>query len=547
MPKFPRRLHPKSTLVLLLLLSVLAVQTTALLPADQPRQATILAAAVGAPRNAASPAANPLHAQKELPLDKQIDRILTASDAQRGSWGIEVVDLESGRPLYERDANHLFIPASNMKMFTTAAALENLGPGYVFHTTVESDAAPDAQGRVWDLYLVGRGDPNLGVRTFPYVYHGLSQPADKFLQEMADQVKARGVREVVGKLVADDSYFVWEPFAPNWAADDLDWGYGAPVSALAFNDNLLTLRVKPGLNAGDEAEVRLSPLADYYLLRNHIQTSAKGTEKNYFLERQPGSMELDLWGKIPVNDGENDDTVAIANPPLLMAEQFRKALRARGVIVQGSIEVRHSTRLEADSPPNPAPPSSTRIVLAKHTSPPLSEAIKVVNKESENLHAEMLLRTLGRVQNNRGSLAGGLEALNTFTTKQVGIVPGETYFSDGSGLSREDLVAPHAAVKLLLYMARSPNFQAYFSSLPVSGVDGTLAHRFLMDEVKGKIHAKTGSVEHVHTLSGYMDLPSGKRLVFSIMTNNLAIANKAGQETLDAIALEMYRWFSQQR
>jgi D-alanyl-D-alanine carboxypeptidase/D-alanyl-D-alanine-endopeptidase (penicillin-binding protein 4) len=186
-------------------------------------------------------------------------------------------------------------------------------------------------------------------------------------------------------------------------------------------------------------------------------------------------------------------------------------------------------------------------VLAEHTSPPLSEAIKVVNKESENLHAEMLLRTLGHVQNNHGSLAGGLEALNTFAARQVGILHGETYFSDGSGLSREDLVAPRAAVKLLLYMAHSPHFQAYFDSLPVSGIDGTLAHRFSDDDVKGKIHAKTGSVEHVNTLSGYMDLPSGKRLVFSIMTNNHPLPNKAGQDTLDAITVEIYKWFSKQR
>ena len=489
---------------------------------------------------------SPAHAQGSPTLDQRIDKILATSDAQRGSWGIQVVELESGKLLYERDADHLFIPASNMKMFTTAAALEKLGPDYIFHTTVESDAAPDAQGRVWDLYLVGRGDPNLGVRTFPYTYHGPQQPADKFVQEMADQVKARGVREVVRKLVADDSYFVWEPFAPNWAADDLEWGYGAPVSALAFNDNLLTLHVKPGEKAGDEAEVRLEPVADYYLLRNHIQTSAKGTEKNYLLERQPGSMELDLWGQIPIDDGEDVDTVAIANPPRLMAEQFRAALRARGIVVQGPIEVRHFTRLEAASLPNPAPPSPPRVVLAEHTSPPLSEAIKVVNKESENLHAEMLLRTLGRVQNNHGSLAGGLEALNAFAAQQVGILPGETYFSDGSGLSREDLVAPHAAVKLLLYMAHSPHFPAYFDSLPVSGIDGTLAHRLLDDDVKGKIHAKTGSVEHVNTLSGYMDLPSGKRLVFSIMTNNHPLPNKAGQETLDAITVEIYKWFSKQ-
>ena len=156
----------------------------------------------------------------------------------------------------------------------------------------------------------------------------------------------------------------------------------------------------------------------------------------------------------------------------------------------------------------------------------------------------MLLRTLGREINHQGSLAGGLAALNAFIA-QAGIVPGETYFSDGSGLSREDLVAPQAAVKLLVYMANSPSFQPYLDSLPVSGVDGTLAHRFLDPKLKGKIHAKTGSVEHVNTLSGYMDLPSGKRLVFSIMANSHPLPNKVGQETLDAITEEIYKWYAQ--
>ena len=431
-----------------------------------------------------------------------------------------------------------------MKMFTTAAALEKLGPDYVFRTTVESDAAPDADGRVGDLYLVGRGDPNLGVRTFPYTYHGPALPADKFLQDLADQVKTCGVREVTGTLVADDSYFVWEPFAPNWAADDLEWGYGAPVTALAFNDNLLTLHVKPAAKAGDEASVRLDPVADYFKLKNAVMTTAAGTEKKYSVERRPGSMQLDVWGQVPIDAEEDTDTVAIANPPQLVAELFRRALEERGIVLKGEIQVRHSTRLEAASPQKALPSPLPRVVLAEHDSPPLSQAIKAVNKESENLHAEMLLRTLGRVLNNQGSLAGGLEVLNSFATQQVGILPGETYFSDGSGLSREDLVAPHAAVKLLVYMAHSPHFQAYFDSLPVSGIDGTLAHRLFEDGVKGKIHAKTGSVEHVNTLSGYMDLPSGKRLVFSIMANNHPLANKAGQESLDAIAAEIYKWFA---
>ncbi len=495
-------------------------------------------------KDAAVPADAPRHARRRTALDRRIDKILSSSDARRGSWGIEVVELESGKLLYERDAERLFIPASNMKMFTTAAGLEKLGPDYTFHTTVESESAPDSQGHVGNVYLVGRGDPNLGIRTFPYTYHGPAQPVNRFFEEMADQVKARGVREVTGTLIADDTYFVWEPFAPNWAADDLEWGYGAPVSALAFNDNLLTLHIEPGRRAGDPANVGLDPVADYYLLKNHILTSAKGTEKNYLLERLPGSMELDLWGQIPIDNEEEVETVAVANPPLLMAEQLRAALRARGIMVQGPSEVRHLTRLEAAYLPNPSPQTCPRIVLADHTSPPLAEAIKVVNKESENLHAEMLLRTLGRVQNHQGSLAAGLQALNAFATQQVGILPGETYFSDGSGLSREDLVAPHAAVKLLLHMAHSPHFHVWFDSLPVAGIDGTLAHRLLTDDVKGKIHAKTGSVEHVNTLSGYMDLPSGKRLAFSIMANNHPLANKAGQETLDAITAEIYKWFA---
>ena len=538
MSKPAHRTQPKWKVTLAALLIVLAMLAAALVRAGQV-----------APSAATARAGDPTSTARTRPrryreVDKRIDKILAASDVRRGSWGFDVIELASGRLLYERDADHLFIPASNMKMFTTAAALEKLGPDYTCRTTIESDVAPDADGRVGNLYVVGRGDPNLGMRTFPYTYHGPAQPADKFVQDLADQVKARGVHEVDGTLFADDSYFLWEPFAPNWAADDLEWGYGAPVTALAFNDNSLTLHIKPGTKTGQPAMVSLEPVADYYQLKQHVETSAPGTKQRVFVERLPGSMELDVWGQIPVDGDEDIDTVAILNPPRLVAELFRKALEARGIVVKGEVEVRHSTRFEAASQPEVYPQSPSRVVLAEHRSPPLREAIKAINKESQNLHAEMLLRTLGRVVNNYGSLTVGLETLNQFAAQQVGVVPGETYFSDGSGLSREDLVAPRAAAKLLVYMAHSPNFQTYLDSLPVSGIDGTLAHRLSDDQVKGKIHAKTGSVEHVNTLSGYMDLPSGKRLVFSIMANNHPVPNKDGQQTLDAVTEEIYRWFA---
>ena len=498
---------------------------------------------------AAAGSASPVPAlhppRRNRALDRKIDALLGTSDAQRGFWGLEVVDLKSARVLYARNADHLFLPASNMKMYTTAAALEKLGPDYVFHTTVEGDAAPDAAGRVGNLYLVGRGDPNLGVRTFPYTYHGLRQPADMALQELADKLQARGVREVTGNLIADDSYFAFEPFAPNWEAEDLEWGYGAPVTAWVFNDNLLTLHIKPGPSAGDMANLTLEPVADYYQIKNRVTTSAAGTAKNYSLERLPGAMELDVWGQFPAGAREDAETISIANPPQLVAHLFRQMLEARGITVKGQVEVRDASLEDAASPSGPPP--APHVVLAEHLSPPLREAIKAINKESENLHAELLLRTLGHLLNNTGSLSAGLEELDQFASQQAGILPGETYFTDGSGLSRADLVAPNATIKLLLYMAHSPNFPAFFDSLPVAGVDGTLAHRFTTDEFKGRIHAKTGTVGHVNALSGFMDLPSGRRLVFSLMTNNHPLSSRNGQETLDEVAQEIFKYYATRR
>jgi D-alanyl-D-alanine carboxypeptidase/D-alanyl-D-alanine-endopeptidase (penicillin-binding protein 4) len=356
-------------------------------------------------------------------------------------------------------------------------------------------------------------------------------------------VKARGAREVVGDLIADDTYYLYEPFSPNWAADDLQWGYGAPVTALAFDDNTLVLHVKPGGKAGDAAQVWLDPVPDYYRLNNRLETSAAGSEKRVYVERLPGSMELDVWGQIPLGAGDDSDTVAIAEPPQLIGELFRRALEARGIVVRGSVEVRHYSRLEAASMPGLMARPAPRVVLAEHDSLPLREDIKVTLKVSQNLHADMLLRTLAHETGNYGSLAVGLEVLKGFCA-QAGIEPGETFFSDGSGLSREDLVTPHAVVKLLVFMAGTPRFDVYLDSLPVAGVDGTLGDRFTASRARGRIHAKTGTVEHVNVLSGYMDLPSGKRLVFSILGNSYALKDKDGEATLDQVALTIYDWFA---
>jgi D-alanyl-D-alanine carboxypeptidase/D-alanyl-D-alanine-endopeptidase (penicillin-binding protein 4) len=210
--------------------------------------------------------------------------------------------------------------------------------------------------------------------------------------------------------------------------------------------------------------------------------------------------------------------------------------------VRGGVVVRHLTRMEAAASANPFPPAPPRVVLAEHVSPPLREGLQVLTKASQNLHAEMLLRTLGREVKNYGSLTVGLEVLQEFTA-QAGIAPDEFHFADGSGLSRTALVTPHALIKLLEYMARSPRFELFFDSLPVAGVDGTLAERFNGTRAQGRIHAKTGTLDHTNALSGYMDLPSGKRLAFSLIGNSHPLKATEGASILDRLVLTIFEWY----
>ncbi len=476
-------------------------------------------------------------------LAGRIRAILQASPARRGFWGVEVVRLSDGKVLYARNAGHLFEPASTMKLFTTAAALTRLGPDFVFRTTVESSSLPDAEGRVPNLILVGRGDPNLGSRVLPYhLKTRRRSPADIDFEKLADQVVAKGVREVTGNIVADDSYYVDQPYGHDWAIDDLIWGYGAPIAALAFNDNSLVLEVEPGSAEGDPASVTLEPVADYYSIKNEVKTTVADVPAKVEVDRAPGSMELDVWGHVPVDSGEIKEEVAIRNPPLLIGRMFRRLLEQRGVKVDGKVVV-HELSLAEAAAGAVRPDSVAPDILAEHDSVPLREDIKVTLKVSQNLHAEMLLRTMAHVASGQGSRKDGVKILDDFA-RQLNIPPREFYFAGGSGLSRDTLVSPKAFIKLLEFMARSKNFKDFFEALPVAGVDGTLADRFKDTAAKGSIHAKTGSMEHVNTLAGYIDPPGGRRLAFVIMANSHAVSSEAAEGVIDRIALAVYRRFA---
>ncbi len=482
-------------------------------------------------------------------LAKHIERVLADPDVARGMWGVEVVSLNSGATVYSQNGGKLFTPASNTKLFTTAATLALIGPDYKFHTTVETMSMVDRYGRLTgDLLLVGRGDPNLSGRTLPYhLRNERKLPPIRVLEELADQLVQKGVKYIDGDIVADDSYFAFERYGEGWSQDDLVWEWGAPVSALTINDNVIFVGIMPADRPGDKAFVTVTPYAEYYKIDNRIITTPQGTgPRKIYINREPGSNVLTLWGNIPADDTGANEALAIEDPADFAAQLFRSLLEKRGVVVYGRTRARHNelanlstfsvtTMASArggDSGPAPKMPSP--LVLASYESQPLKEDLRVINKVSQNLHAELMLRLLGREKGAAGTIEGGLEVMRGFLA-QAGIQPDEYVFYDGSGLSRQNLVTPQAIVKLLTYASKQPWGAIYEESLPVGGIDGSLSDRFKLGIAQGRVHAKTGSLGHVNSLSGYATTVKGDRVVFSIMTNNHNLGTRRALDTIDRI------------
>lgn len=479
-------------------------------------------------------------------LSQQINSILADPELARAHWGIEVVEPESGKTIYSLNASQLFLPASNAKLFTTAAALAIAGPDYRFHTTVETTGKLDQNGRLQgDLAIVGRGDPNISGRVMPYqLKTERIAPHTQVLEEMADQVARKGLKIIDGDVIGDDTFYSPERYAESWGEDDLQWIDGAPVSALTFNDNVIFVDIQPGQNPGDKALVTQETETNYYEFDNRIVTTAAGIVRKVGIHRDDGSKKVALWGSIPIGDKGMKEPLAIEDPAEYTAQLFREMLERRGITVTGKTRAQHGDiaqffdqPLPPPLPPdlvNPAPELTAPMVLAEHISLPLIEDVRVTNKVSENLHAELALRLIGKLGGMSPSFEGGDAALKQFLL-QAGLKEDEFFFLDGSGLSRRDLVTPAAVVQLLMYARRQPWGAAYQESLPVSGVDGSLSERFLNTPAGALIHAKTGSLSHVNALSGYGETKSGRRFVFSILCNNHNLPSAKVLAAIDAI------------
>ena len=489
--------------------------------------------------------ANPTKTVGEL--QNRIASILRKDDLAPAMVAIKVVSLDTGRVLFEENSEKLLRPASNMKLYTVATALDRLSPDYRFVTSAYARARPGADGTLrGDLIIFGRGDPSLAARFNSGDYF-------KAINDLASRIAAAGVKRVEGDIVGDESYFSGPQYGSGWEWEDLTWYYGAEISALTVNDNALDLFVKPGIRVGSPANITTGPPDPLLTISNQVITSAKGSRREISIFRGLGENRITISGSIPMDDRGFTSGIGISHPALLFVYLLRSALLQKGVSITGRSRTtggEERTLLTAGtsitSGPNGSSTSlgaSSQSEIANLQSPPFSLIAAQTLKPSQNLYTELILRTLGKLNPPDNAAAAkltseeaGLEVVKSFL-KGAGIRPESLVLSDGSGLSRNDMVTAEASVQLLTFMSRHRYADVFREALPIAGVDGTLRNRMKGTVAENNVRAKTGSLSSAASLSGYVTTASGEKLVFSIMVNNFGSDLEPRISCIDPIAV----------
>jgi serine-type D-Ala-D-Ala carboxypeptidase/endopeptidase (penicillin-binding protein 4) len=500
-----------------LVLPLLLVFAAEILPARLANQST------GAQGGAAAAKSRVSSSNSAAELGRRIDEAIEGSPFARARWGVFVMSLRDGRVLYARDAESPFTPASNMKVFTTAVALDVLGADYAWRTSVYAAGEPDAQGTIsGDLVLYGRGAPDLSSEA--------KKETPDQLARLADELYRRGVRRVRGRIVGDESYFRGEALGDGWLWNDVQWYFGAEVSALSVNQNEANVTITPGKPSG-AAAVKVENDGGFLHLTNDAVTGASGSSLTIGVTRGLSDNNLRVWGEFPAAGRSYSVRVSVHNPSLWAATLFRQALRARGITVDGEALTRDA-RVEPDKQFD----AGRNVELAFVQSKSLGEIARATNKYSINLSAELILRTLGRERREmapdpdpvrmriRGDDEAGLSVIRLWLERK-GIETRGLSLHDGSGLSRLDLVTPEATVRLLGAIAQTSSSKIFRDSLPVAGRDGTLSGR--LNTTGGRIQAKTGTLSYNNSLSGYVLAADDEPYAFSIICNDETAAGSS--------------------
>ncbi len=449
-------------------------------------------------------------------LRAAIDSMADAPQFSNAHWGILIVDPERGDTLYARNAGKLFMPASNMKILTTATALSLLGPDHTFPTAFAA-RGPVAEGTLQgDLLVVGRGDPSvsdhmLGDAMLP-------------LRAIADSIAAHGITRIAGRVVAAGNAFPDAVLGYGWSYDDFAYAYSAPIDELLFNEGFSELHVRGGERPGDSVHVETRPARTFPRVRVLATTVAAplpDSTRPLRARTDSATWDVVVEGTIAAHDSATLQ-VTHHDPDAAYVAALREALHDRGIAVD-------------DAPADTLAAVDTIVTLA---SPPLRDILEAVMKPSQNQIAEMLFRAVALQETGTGRVDSAVAVVR----RQIsawGAAPNEAVIHDGSGLSRYDYVTPRTLVRVLDAMRKSPSFRTYYDALPIAGVDGTIRNRMKGTPAEGNVHAKTGSVAQARSLSGYVTTADHHMLIFSFLANNWTVPVKSVEQVQDAIAARL--------
>jgi len=454
-------------------------------------------------------------------LQTKIRQRMYSLDVRRGRVGIKIASLNSGKVIFENDSEKYFMPASNMKNFTVAAGFDRLGPEFRFVTSVFAGAVPDAAGTLkGDLRIYGRGDVSISTAFFgtaagdPETYY-------KGIDRLVEKIAAAGIKRIEGSIVGDESYFKGFSLPLTWEWDDLQWDYGAEISALPINDNAVDITVRPGA-VGGPCQVNISPANALFQIVNTCTTTSSSVARDLDVHKRLRQNILDISGTMPSGDRAFANSITVSRPAELFVALLKQRLEKRGITVTGG------TRMLAAN----VVPEAPTVEIATLESPPYREIAAKTMKPSQNMFTEVILWTLGeRSRTMPGSTTGtrpessslGLNTVRSFLN-QAGIESDSVVQYDGSGMSRHDLVTPAAIVALYTYMAKQSRYSIdWRNSLTIGGVDGTLRNRFKGTAASANMRGKTGTLDQVSALSGYVTTAGGEELVVSIIVNGVTV------------------------
>ena len=460
------------------------------------------------------------HPDHHEQLRRDLRGIFSAQSVDHGLWSVAVHSLKRGETLYSSNSFRLQVPASNQKVLTTAVAAERLGWDYRYSTQLYA-TGPIAAGTLdGDLVVVGNGDPTINPR------HAERWGA---FDDWARRLAGQGIRVVSGHLIGDDNAFAEPGWGLGWSWDDFALGYGAPVSALQYHENQVELLIGPALVAGQRAIVSVSPPGSGLTIDYQVVTAPAGADSRVSLERIPGTTALTVRGQVAIGSPAIRETAAVPNPTTFYLNALREALARHGITVGGStidIDDVHSKQ------------DGARTLLLEDRSASLLEVVDTTNKWSRNLYAETLLRSLSPAGAPATTEAG--LAVLTETLRHWGVSTDYYLARDGSGLSRYDYLTPDALVGVLTYLWLNPDLAENFrSTLPQSGVSGSLAQRLKGTPGEGRVWAKTGSMSQVRSLAGYVVTEDGEPLVFAFMVNGFRVAAREIDAAMDQALLRL--------